>query len=66
MPHFEKLVKDRRVSRARAGDRSWWVPAERARTFARLMPDAELETEPPAVEANSPSAEEAAIRILAG
>ncbi|HVB34042.1 MAG TPA: DEAD/DEAH box helicase [Patescibacteria group bacterium] len=65
-PYFEKLARDRRVSRAAGAGRTWWVPAERTKTFARLFPDATLETGPPAVEAAVPSAEEAAARMLIG
>jgi ATP-dependent Lhr-like helicase len=65
-PLFEKLVAERRVSRASDGDRTWWVAAERARTFARLFPEASLEGEPPAIEAEAPNAEEALGRLLTG
>jgi ATP-dependent Lhr-like helicase len=65
-PLFEKLKRERRVSRASDGSRSSWVAAERARTFRRLFPNAPLETEPPAVEAVTPGAEEAVERLLTG
>jgi ATP-dependent Lhr-like helicase len=65
-PLFEKLVSERRVSRASADDRKWWIAAERARTFARLFPAASLETEPPAIEADAPKPEEALGRLLTG
>lgn len=65
-PYFEKLVEQRRVSRARDGKRSWWVPAERVHTFSRLFPGAEFEFQTPAIEAAYPSAEEAAARMLIG
>jgi ATP-dependent Lhr-like helicase len=65
-PLFEKLVAERRVSRASDGGRTWWVAAERARTFARLFPAAALETEPPAIEADAPKPEEALRRLLTG
>jgi ATP-dependent Lhr-like helicase len=65
-PLFEKLVAERRVSRASDGNRTWWVAAERARTFALLYPSASLETEPPAIEADTPKAKEAIGRLLTG
>jgi ATP-dependent Lhr-like helicase len=65
-PLFETLVGEHRVCRASDGRRSWWVAAERAQTFRRLFPDARFETEPLAVEAKVPGAEEAAARLLTG
>ncbi len=66
IPYFDKLASERRVSRASSGGRTWWVAAERARTFRRLFPEAALECEPPAVEAESPSFEDALARLLTG
>lgn len=65
-PFFESLVIAKRVTRARLGGRAWWVPAERARTFEKLFPEAQLESAPPAIEASAPSGKEALERLLVG
>jgi ATP-dependent Lhr-like helicase len=65
-PFFETLVLQRRVARATAAGRSWWVAAERARTFHRLFPEARMESTPPAIEAATSSHEEALARLLLG
>jgi ATP-dependent Lhr-like helicase len=43
--YFEQLVKQGRAGTALAGGRRYWVAAERARSFHRLFPDAQFETE---------------------
>ena len=55
-PLFEKMVAQRRGSRASAGARPWWVGARRAPTIAPLLPAASRATEPPALAAGAPRA----------
>jgi ATP-dependent helicase Lhr and Lhr-like helicase len=43
--YFEQLVIQGRAGTAVAGDRRYWVAAERARSFHRLFPGAQFETQ---------------------
>ncbi len=64
--YFERLLQERRASRALAEQRRYWVAAERARTFSVLFPDARL---PPALaelESALPSREEARLTMITG
>jgi ATP-dependent Lhr-like helicase len=65
-PFFESLLRDRRVTRVLANGRSWWVPAERLRTFIQIVPSASFEFTPPAVESGAPTPEEALARLVIG
>jgi ATP-dependent Lhr-like helicase len=47
---YEELVATRRAATARTEGGTFWVAAERARTFSSLFPDARFETVLPAVE----------------
>src|SRR6516165_8428168 len=42
--YFDELVTERRAARACFGGKTFWVAAAKARTFARLLPAAELES----------------------
>jgi ATP-dependent Lhr-like helicase len=53
-PIFEQLVTDRRATRAKVGDETYWVAAERVSTFTRIFPTVHLEAPLPIVE--SPAA----------
>ncbi len=63
---FDSLLGDRRATRASANGRTWWVPAERVRTFAQIFPLTAFEFTPPAIESGAPTAEEALARLTIG
>jgi ATP-dependent Lhr-like helicase len=63
---FRELLNNRRSARARVGDTTFWVAAERARAFAILYPSAEFETELAQVEEPASTREEAAHKLARG
>ncbi len=76
---FSHLRHSRRASRARINERAqpeavaqeslqtwFWVSAEKARTFSAIYPEAEFEDELPAVEGDTPSAEDALKAMVTG
>ena len=55
--HFDALAAESRVTRARHGERSYWVAAEKAEHFATLFPEARFETELPEIKTPETSRE---------
>jgi ATP-dependent Lhr-like helicase len=53
-PQFERLRADRRATRAQVNGTSYWVAAEKTKSFLRLFPAARFEEELPPVEAAEP------------
>jgi ATP-dependent Lhr-like helicase len=63
---FRELVAARRAARAVAGDRLFWVSAERAKTFWALFPQARLEPQPAEVAEPVPTREDALWQAVGG
>lgn len=57
--YLEALIRDCRAARVKANGKAWWVPAEKARTFAAIFPDASFESELSVIETERPSREDA-------
>jgi len=64
--YFDELVTERRAARARFAGRTFWVAAAKARTFARLLPAAELESELAPIDQSAPDREEAVLALVRG
>jgi ATP-dependent helicase Lhr and Lhr-like helicase len=65
-PFFDRLKGSRRGARAQVDGAHFWVSAEKARTFQAIYPEAQFEEEPAAVEAGSPSREDALKTAITG
>jgi len=63
---FEQLVQEGRATRATAGDRVFWVPAERSRTVNALHPGIAFDVDLADVETTARSREEALLAIVQG
>jgi ATP-dependent Lhr-like helicase len=63
---FDELVRDERAAVARHGRRAYWVPAERARTFAQILPAATFDTPLADVDAGAESADAAVQSAVQG
>jgi ATP-dependent helicase Lhr and Lhr-like helicase len=63
---FAELVAARRATRAAVDTRSYWVPAERARTFTRLFPLARFDRDLPPVESVDPPPGDARLALVTG
>jgi ATP-dependent Lhr-like helicase len=64
--YFANLAAQGRAVRASAADRSYWVAAERAKSFAAIFPDARFGTPVAEVEAVTPSKDEATFAVVSG
>jgi ATP-dependent Lhr-like helicase len=64
--HFERLVGEGRAALAVSGGRSYWVAAERAKTFSVLFPEARLAREFVDVETAVPSRDDALLTMVTG
>lgn len=64
--YFAELAACRRATRASAGGASYWVAAERAKTFSALFPAASFEAAFPDVEMNPLSCEDALSSCITG
>ena len=64
--YFERLIGEGRAARAMLNGRAYWVAAERARTFAVLFPGAGFEPELAAVEATTPTRDDALLTLVTG
>jgi ATP-dependent Lhr-like helicase len=69
--HFETLLADGRVAIAAVpvngiSSRRYWVPAERAKSFLALFPNAQFETRLRQVESAAPSADDALLAAVTG
>jgi ATP-dependent helicase Lhr and Lhr-like helicase len=63
---FEQLVSKGRATRATTQSHSYWVAAERAKSFAAIFPDAEFEIAVADVEAGAPSKDDAIFALVTG
>jgi ATP-dependent Lhr-like helicase len=64
--YFERLVQEHRASLATSGGQSYWVAAERAQVFSLLFPDASFDREPAALNAPTPSRDDAILALVTG
>jgi ATP-dependent helicase Lhr and Lhr-like helicase len=64
--YFEALVATRRAIRARSGTRSYWLAAEKAKTFAAMFPDATFDSLAPDIEEQQPSRDDALFGCVTG
>ena len=64
--HFERLVEHGRSATAIDGGRSYWVAAERAKTFALLFPNTTFDRPLAHVEATTLSADDALLALVTG
>ena len=64
--HFEDLQAQQRVGRAEVAGRSYWVTAEKAKTFAQIFPDVLFTTIVAAVEGAVPEKDDAARALVNG
>jgi ATP-dependent Lhr-like helicase len=64
--HFEQLLRQGRAGLAVSNGRSYWVAAERAKSFSRLFPEAQFGASVAAVEDEAPGREEVLVMLVAG
>jgi ATP-dependent helicase Lhr and Lhr-like helicase len=64
--YFERLVSEGRAASAVSSGRTYWVAAERAKTFSALFPDVRFEPALADVEAIVPSHEDALLTLVTG
>jgi ATP-dependent helicase Lhr and Lhr-like helicase len=64
--YLEQLVVERRATRASRNGWMFWIASERARTFAAIFPDAEFSPEPPEIEIEVPSRDDALLAMITG
>ena len=64
--HFESLVRQNRATRARSGNRSYWVAAERAKTVSVLFPDARFELATVETESVVPCRDDILLTLVTG
>jgi ATP-dependent helicase Lhr and Lhr-like helicase len=63
---FARLRGERRATRAIAGERAFWVAAEKAKTFLAIFPAARFETPAAEIETAEPERDEALDALLTG
>jgi ATP-dependent Lhr-like helicase len=64
--YFERLVGEGRAASAESGGRSYWIAAERAKTFSVLFPEARFTRELAEVEAVTPTRDDALLTMVTG
>ena len=64
--HFERLIGEGRAASASVGDRTYWVAAERGKTFSVLFPEARFEPQLAEVEASVPTRDDALLTLVTG
>jgi ATP-dependent Lhr-like helicase len=64
--YFGQLAAEQRATRASRGDLTYWVVAERTKTFVAIFPDAVLENALPEVEAAASSRDDALLALVTG
>jgi ATP-dependent helicase Lhr and Lhr-like helicase len=64
--YFEQLIAERRAGRAEVGGDSYWVAAERAKSFRQVFPLARFEAPLPEVESSAASHEDAVLAMATG
>lgn len=64
--HFDRLAAERRATRARRNGTTYWVAADRAKSFRSIFPEAQFESDLPDVEPAPPSPEDALLTMVRG
>ncbi len=64
--HFERLIGEGRAASARFDGRTYWVAAERAKTFSILFPEARFEQALAEVEHSAPTRDDALFTLVTG
>ncbi len=64
--HFEQLQAVGRATRARHGDVTFWLAAERAKSFAQIFPNAIFEAQLADVQVAVPSPDDALLALVTG
>ncbi len=64
--YFDRLVLEGRAAAAVSDGRSYWVSAERAKTFSVLFPEARFESALAGVETTAPSRDDALLTTVTG
>ena len=65
-PQFERLTRQRRVTVAAVGKRSYWIAAERVKAFRAVFLDGVFITEPEEVAQTAPSRDDALLATVTG
>ena len=63
---FEQLASERRATRAFIDGATFWVAAERGRSFAQTFPSARFAQPLPEIETAAPSADDAVLALITG
>jgi ATP-dependent helicase Lhr and Lhr-like helicase len=64
--YFATLTAAGRGILARSGERDYWLAAEKTKTFAALFPNARFDSQPPEIEAQQPSRDDALFTSITG
>ena len=64
--HFVALAASGRAIRARSGERSYWLAAEKTKTFAAIFPDSSFDSPAAEIESQQPSREDALFTCITG
>ena len=64
--YFAALAAAGRAIRARSGARTYWLAAEKTKTFAAIFPDASFDSQPPEIESQQPSRDDALFTSITG
>jgi ATP-dependent helicase Lhr and Lhr-like helicase len=65
-PHFDRLLTQGRVLRAERDGMTYWIAAERAKTFSLLFPGAMFDRAVAEIEASLPSSDDALLALVTG
>ncbi len=64
--HFKRLLEQGRATRAEHAGASYWVAAERVKTFSRLFPGSGFDRPVPEIETTLPAPEDAMLALVTG
>jgi ATP-dependent helicase Lhr and Lhr-like helicase len=64
--YFAALAAAGRAIRARSGARSYWLAAEKAKTFTAIFPEASFDSQLPEIESQQPSRDDALFTCITG
>ena len=64
--HFSTLAVAGRAICARLGARSYWLAAEKTKTFAAIFPEASFDSQAPEIESQQPSRDDALFTCITG
>ncbi len=64
--YFATLAAAGRAIYARSGTCSYWLAAEKAKTFAAIFPEASFDSQPPEIESQQPSRDDALYSCITG